>query len=83
MAWGDGLPREECAGRQGTATQNEHDEQAEQRYWQAADPIPGPLGARESRHLKVSQGQEKRFGEHDILEFSCVIPDPSFAINII
>ena len=63
MAWGDGLPRDECAGRRGRGSPYEHAKQAEQRYRQATERIPGSHGTRESRHLKVIQVQERRLGE--------------------
>ena len=60
MTWGDSLPREECAGRRGRATPHQHAEQAQQRYWQAAERIPGPRGARESKHLNGRWGQQDK-----------------------
>ena len=52
--------REECAGGGGTPSPDDHAEQAEQRYKQAAQQIPGPRGAGEARHLTGKDARSLR-----------------------
>ena len=83
MAWGDGSPREECAGRRGRATPHEHAEQAKQRYWQAAARIPVPLSTRESRYLigRLNIHQKQKRSQSGRLEYlRSLLPDPLSAL---